>query len=707
QTPTSTDTPEPTPETTPKRTPSLTPRPTSTEPTPKPTPSRTASQTPAPTTTEPSAKPTPHPTPSPTGSLTPAPTTTEPSVKPTPKPTASLTPAPTSFEPKPTPSRTTSTPITTEATPTPTSLVPTPVATPVATSAKTTHEPSTMTPAPTRTPIPTDLTLAKTTSIAPLSNLTSNLLNVTKEPVTRTPSDSLVALAPPSPSSSSSSGDVLADETAPPRHTPTKRPRDATNDKDADDLSQISTAGADTTEAKTSRYIFNAVVGLTLVFLVFFHYMAIDPSFVAPDSTLGAFTAANSWELPTFASIMQLVALVSCASVDAPHTVFVSFTDSFSWLNLLVHGTTKKDVVAAASLLSGLGDDVARRRALHLANDVTYDPFGFGQFALRVHLPERDLFVRAWTCFFVVLAILLVLVIASSLVSQLMGKRETSQYHSTSSYSSRLKHASRRVRSFVVLFLTLAVLPLSAVSTYEVMQDAYSEAGFGSMSGILAVVALVVVGGVILGAAVTVYRRTEVELSKYHTKITFGVLYTNYSFEYRLFFAVTLLVHYVTGIFMAALVQPSMQLLLLVLVHVAYLVAMVVVRPFVSTFHLVFAATSEVVAIALFGFVYGMASTGDAATKKYLGYAVVVMVCVAVVFVFVRCLVKLWNFVGGIGASHEKGGGMMLDTRSDNQSNRTLNSIREDSQSSSMVSPLDTVQIVLETNHSSTYPGRR
>ncbi|RHY16287.1 hypothetical protein DYB36_006221 [Aphanomyces astaci] len=498
-----------------------------------------------------------------------------------------------------------------------------------------------------------------------VTGTTFEILNGTKAPVTTVGSDDLIDLSPsPSklnPSNPAPGGGGEAPE-APAPARPISAARTAAppggGPAGPSDIvpSEAAVSGADTPGDKTNRYVFNTVAGLTLVFLAFFHYLAIDPSFLAPESVAGALVAPNSWELPSFATFMQMVAVVSCANVDTPHAIFVSFTDSFSWINFIVRGSayTAKSPVVASSLV--LLSTPSHRRALNADVQVSatsYDAFGFFQFALRSNVFEFDLFVRAWTFFFIAVMILLVLVITTAVVSQISGRRTPFTQTDSGSYTSTLKEASRRMQGFTVWFITMAVLPLSTVSTYELMRDITSAAGFGSITGIFALLALVVMGGGIVAAGYVVLRQSEVQLSKYRTKITFGVLYTNLKFEFRSFFAVSLLVQYATGVLLAGVVAPSIQMVLLIALHGVYVALLVLLRPFVTTWQLVFTFVFEAVLVAVFGLVYAMAYTTSTDSKQTYAYVVVVLVCVVIVLMFVRSLVKLWTFVIGARGAHD------------------------------------------------------
>ncbi|KAF0711705.1 Aste57867_5127 [Aphanomyces stellatus] len=146
-------------------------------------------------------------------------------------------------------------------------------------------------------------------------------------------------------------------------------------------------------------------------------------------------------------------------------------------------------------------------------------------------------------------------------------------------------------------------------------------------------------------------------MSKYRTKITFGVLYTNYFFHYRMFFAVALLVQFATGVLLAGVVTPSTQMILLLALHGAYLVLLLVVRPFTTTLQLIFTAAFEFVLLVVFGLVYAMAQAADTntATKKGLSYGIVILVCIVIVLLFVRSILKLWVHVTGANSNEFPG----------------------------------------------------
>ncbi|RHY29202.1 hypothetical protein DYB32_005348 [Aphanomyces invadans] len=545
-----------------------------------------------------------------------------------------------------------------------------------------------------------------------------NATGTNERPATTVSSEGSVG-STPSPSNANVPGELSGgpdamDGPAPTRPISASRTNSSGKESGVGDIdpSQASAPSIDTHGHRTSRFVFNAVVAVTLAFLAFFHYVAMDTTCVVPDTPWGALAAPNSWELPSFVSFMQTVAILSCANVDAPHAALVSFTDSFSWVNFVVRGSASPlaKTHAAANVLSDMAR--AHQRTLASANDdaaiASSGAFGILQFALRMNVFELDLFVRAWTFCFIVLSCLLALVVITALVAGASKRRGVLFTLSTMGrYAAHMEEASHRLQGFTVWFATIAVLPLATVSMYELMRNVTSTAGIGSISGVFSLAALIFLGDSILVAGWIVSRCTNVDLSKYRAKVTFGVLYTNLKFEFRAFFAVSLAVQYATGLLAASVVAPSTQLFLLMGLHLAYAILIAMVSPFISTLQLVFTVVFELVVVAVFGMAYGMAHTTNASLKRTLAYAVIVLVCIVVVGMFVRCLYKLWMFVVGtemsaINSIYSQGAVSQVEsmdhtTHCGRNSNDTLSLDIDMDNFTTFLTPTNTVNFV-ETN---------
>ncbi|RHY82074.1 hypothetical protein DYB31_011295 [Aphanomyces astaci] len=358
--------------------------------------------------------------------------------------------------------------------------------------------------------------------------------------------------------------------------------------------------------------------------MVAFHVTALDPPPVSVGDLAGP---PNLWELPVFFTFLQNVAIVAMASIDSPYAPFALFTDSFSWLLFLVKGSRPPSPSSRALQTSA-----------HEA------AFGIQQFALRLNIPERDLFVRAWTCFFVVMSSMLLLLCLFNGLATYFSRHNGPLLNQVEDHpnADRFEKWGLKVRGVLVWVLTQAVLPLTAVSVFEASASQSRAAG-GSASSALAVAVLVIIGDACVGASLVLWRQTESSLSKFHTKATFGVLYVNLQFPHRAFCGVTLMVQLVSGAMMSGVVTPSTQMLWIVGVHGLYMLVLVSVRPFVTNLHMSVAVLVELVNIAIYClcFAQAKAAVDDIHTKKTLGYVAMGLTCLLVALFFVRTLVKI------------------------------------------------------------------
>ncbi|RHY87031.1 hypothetical protein DYB26_012653, partial [Aphanomyces astaci] len=180
--------------------------------------------------------------------------------------------------------------------------------------------------------------------------------------------------------------------------------------------------------------------------MVAFHVTALDPPPVSVGDLAGP---PNLWELPVFFTFLQNVAIVAMASIDSPYAPFALFTDSFSWLLFLVKGSRPPSPSSRALQTSA-----------HEA------AFGIQQFALRLNIPERDLFVRAWTCFFVVMSSMLLLLCLFNGLATYFSRHNGPLLNQVEDHpnADRFEKWGLKVRGVLVWVLTQAVLPLTAVS---------------------------------------------------------------------------------------------------------------------------------------------------------------------------------------------------------------------------------------------------
>ncbi|RHY08451.1 hypothetical protein DYB25_006527 [Aphanomyces astaci] len=597
-------------------------------------------------------------------------------------------------------------------------------------AAPATTDVATSAPPKTFTILPTDIVVATTELPVTASVVSQELLNgTTRSPTlstTQAPLESLVektsvpkVAVPGAPNGDGSKlqGEEVAPDNNSNRQDKRRDDLAGKTDEEIQDIKATITSGYESKTEQTLRYVSSSVVGITLVLLAFFQFIAMNPSYILPDSPSDRLAAPNSWEFPAFVFFIQQVGVLSLAkNTKVPHKFYVSFLDSLSWLVFLIRGSPSADSNNAAVSSSQL---VAIGGGRSLVESSTYDAQGKIQFSLRSDVNDKDWFMRVWVAVLVVIAVLMVFVICTALISQWVAQRGNPFHSDTTDSHKRsvsFRSISRRLLGMCVLVGFFSILPLSMISMFEVLQDA-STAGFPHIYAILSLVTLALVVGSVLYGMYALQSLTEAGLSKWRTRVVWGVVYSNYHYTSRLFFAAGALVQFLTGILVAAVTGDAfVQLLCLVIVHALYLVSMFVLQPFVCNVHFKFAIGFQVLILVVFSLACGLA--GDSIsndTQLNLSYAIVILLIIVFVVMFIRQLYMLWTYasawakdehdsVTGMPTLHdheiESGGGnytiSLRDTEDHGHSSGGKNAVSLHN-SGGDDSPMNTIRIV-DTN---------
>ncbi|CAK4073148.1 unnamed protein product [Aphanomyces euteiches] len=385
--------------------------------------------------------------------------------------------------------------------------------------------------------------------------------------------------------------------------------------------------GQDSPADKATRVVLNTAIAGTMATMLAFHVTAVDPSSAAPSGSNSPSSPPNLWEMPLFITFMQNAAIVSMANIDQPYAPFALFTDSFSPLLFLIKGSSSDASTNTARLLL---DEATNSSA---SNDTSY---GIQQYAVRLHIKKSDLFPRAWTFFFIVVAAVLFLVCLAAVIGRLLyGKKPTLAEKATGT--------SDKLFGVKIWLLTQAVSPLTAISVFEAIDQNTGPEGLGTVSGILALFALVIIGCACIATGILLSRLPEEKLSKETNQTRFGVLFVNMKFDWRFFYCVTLLVQFATGAATSGCMSPAKQMIVLIVIHSLYILILLAVQPYVTRLQLITTVLVEVDNIAVYALSYGQASADkdDLHTKKILGYAVMGLIGLLVVLFFARTLLKL------------------------------------------------------------------
>ena len=389
------------------------------------------------------------------------------------------------------------------------------------------------------------------------------------------------------------------------------------------------------------RPLISAVLGTTVLLLGFFHFQAIHPESVAPDAYAEALWQPNSWELPLFLSALQHVAVLALTkNNNRPQLVYIRFLDNFSWSIFLVPSLS---ATTASSTATTVSTAVLSRRL------TSYDPSGFVQFALRSGVREQDWFVRFMATVLCVIALLLLVIVASGAWAYVASRAAVGYDSESASAHSRyvqLRTLSHQCLGLLVVIGFLAVLPLVYIAVVEILQDG-STSLLSSTNGLLAVATLLL----LLFSAVVLlrwlHRQSRIALAKWRVRIVFGVLYANMQYDRRCFIgAVFILEAIVAGIVAALTLDGVSQLLALIVVHGLFILLILHRRPFSSRVHLHATLGVEGFLLVLYGLGAALNMRITIQTQLVLSYTAVSLITLAVVGVWVRQLVLLAKYAG-------------------------------------------------------------
>ncbi|OQS04117.1 mucin, partial [Thraustotheca clavata] len=513
-------------------------------------------------------------------------------------------------------------------------------------------QPPTNTPPPpppaTQTPVPTMIPIIFTNppqvTVDPKVQF---LIQASPTPpaATTTNIDSILLLSTPAPSVTTGNPLEVNQETAPPNDHSENINRGQISPDTIADLKAKATIGTETTAEATVRYIISSLIGITAASLAFFQFLAINPSFIPPDATMERAFAPNTWELPTFVAFIQSVSLLSIVhSTNTPQLFYMNFLDSLSWLNFLIRAKAP-DTTASVTSVQLIGN---QRR---LTTDSWYDGSGYVNFSLRSNVLETDWFFRLWIAILIVVAVLLVVVIITGVAAKWLTKRGN-PFHSDSNDSQRrsvtLRSISKRLLGMCVMVVFFSYLPLSLISMCEILRDSTST-GFPHTNAILSMLTFLILALFLVAAAISIHSKSEAGLSRWQTRVVWGVVYCSYYYTHRLFFLITAVVQVLSGVFVASITIDNIgPLVALIILHIVYVLTIVVMGPYQCQIQLWFTLITELMLIVIYGVACALMKHGiNIGSQTTLSYVIIILVCVVVLFMFLRQLLVLWNYASG------------------------------------------------------------
>lgn len=367
------------------------------------------------------------------------------------------------------------------------------------------------------------------------------------------------------------------------------------------------------------RYAACIAAAMSVLLLIAFHFTYFDASMEWPTIAPGAYWVPNAWEFAVYTGyLQQTMALGPMTLMQTPYFLW-EFVDIFSWSNLLMY--RDPDVSEASP--------DQRRLATILLNSLV-------GYADRIGADETTLIYRVVAGFAVVMALLLVVLVVCCAIARWKKSRAHQCLDGES-------NACARVVGLVVLAWFFSIFPLTMIGSFEVAMEVQARLYTTGplLLSIAAIIVLTLGGLAIVGRALLHANRAELKQPK--TRAKWGALYLEHKFGKRMFFVLTAGVQIATGVSIGAMRSGKALLLLLLVVHGAYLLALYALRPFGTNGDLAKRVTYAVVALKLFnvgtGFAFLETVDLSVATRCRIGSLYTLVNALVIVAWFVRHLV--------------------------------------------------------------------
>ncbi|KAG6949765.1 hypothetical protein JG688_00014491 [Phytophthora aleatoria] len=300
----------------------------------------------------------------------------------------------------------------------------------------------------------------------------------------------------------------------------------------------------------TLRFSVCAAAIVSVGLLLVFHFEVLNKG-LARHFPPGSMWTPNTWEFAMYAQYIQHIAAISALTLLKTPYFLWEFTDLFSWANFLVYRAQN--------------DSTASER--RLATIILGGLVGYGD---RIGTSEVDLMYQTISGFALVLGFFLGILSGATL------------------YNKWREHIGEKGRRGVIwrclglvpLVWFSSLLPLTMAVSFEVSMELKAS----MLESWPLVIAFLVIALVICGVtgvvARTLLHSTERGLRRLRSRALWGAFYADCKYGGRLFFLLVIVQQVCMGLSMGILDDSMVILVLLVTLHVMFLVAVCLVKPF-------------------------------------------------------------------------------------------------------------------------------
>ncbi|RLN57441.1 hypothetical protein BBJ28_00005140, partial [Nothophytophthora sp. Chile5] len=304
------------------------------------------------------------------------------------------------------------------------------------------------------------------------------------------------------------------------------------------------------------RFLTCAAALLSVALLLVFHFEALNDR-LACHFPAGSSWSPNTWEFVLYAGYIQQISAFSAMTLLQTPYFLWDFTDLFSWTNFLIY-RAQDDLPSSSS-----GPD--RRLTTIILGGLV----GYGD---RIGTSESVLLCHVCAGFALVALVFLVLAFGANVLGRRWRRGD----------NNRGRSVSLRCLGLAVLVWFFGLFPLSMAVAFELSMEL--QARVFMLPLLLLAFAVVIVGffGVVSLAGRAILHRTDRELLAFWPRAVWGALYLDYSYPGRLFFLLSVTLQVTMGLCIGMLDANETMLLLLLALHVVFIAAVFVMKPFLG-----------------------------------------------------------------------------------------------------------------------------
>nr|CCA21408.1 mucinlike protein putative [Albugo laibachii Nc14] len=372
---------------------------------------------------------------------------------------------------------------------------------------------------------------------------------------------------------------------------------------------------------KVIKYAASAFAGITVAFLLFFHFVLMDRTL----SWQNVFWAPNSWELIYYIGyLQQMSSLSQLTLLKTPYFVW-EYTDSFAWTGLLVQ----------LNLGPGRGTITRRLQEIILG--------GIVSFGDRLAVREDKILYQALIGFSIVFATLLLAFFLFAICAKCFSAKRA-EFPQTSYF--RYRKISIRTLGLCILFWYCSLFPMTMYASFEMSMDYKAGVVFSALFVAILLLVLLCIGGLIVCGYVIMHA-TETDLRQDNMLALWGSLYSEFTYRSRMFFIIIAVFQITLGISVGFFDNDPGQLVAVMTLRLSYLMAVFTLNPYADALMVRVLYVMETLMILNHSLAFAfLNSTNMSTSTRYgIGDAFISINSVVILLWFIRQLIVFAAYV--------------------------------------------------------------